>query len=183
MNLFESRFWARVDMSGGPHACWPWRGYVRPGGYGLLQRQDGKSLMAHRVALQFAEPQPPSTWALHHCDNKPCCNPLHLYWGTPSDNANDRNRRCLNYVNGRTLDLAGQRFGRLVAERVVGRWPTRAGGNTWLCRCDCGGSKEASTSALRTGDTKSCGCLHLDIVRGPNNPAKVRARARAGVSP
>ena len=31
--------------------------------------------------------------ALHHCDNPKCCNPHHLYWGTASDNMQDRARR------------------------------------------------------------------------------------------
>lgn len=29
----------------------------------------------------------------HKCDNPPCCNPLHLYAGSHSDNANDRTER------------------------------------------------------------------------------------------
>jgi hypothetical protein len=57
-------------------------------------------------------------------------------------------------------DLTGQRFGRLV---VRGRAPSP---NTnrdayWLCQCDCGGNKEASTSSLRRGKTPSCGCLRM----------------------
>ena len=26
----------------------------------------------------------------HACNNEKCCNPKHLYWGTPIDNARDR---------------------------------------------------------------------------------------------
>lgn len=49
-----------------------------------------------------------------------------------------------------------QRFNRLVVSEEVksdkpGRW--------WLCQCDCGNTKVASTSKLRGGEIKSCGCL------------------------
>ncbi len=40
------------------------------------------------------------------------------------------------------LELAGRRFGRLVALRVVGRTPGRH--YVWECRCDCGKSQSAS---------------------------------------
>jgi len=29
----------------------------------------------------------------HHCDNPPCCNPRHLYEGTPQQNVNDMKNR------------------------------------------------------------------------------------------
>jgi hypothetical protein len=28
-------------------------------------------------------------YVLHHCDNPPCCNPLHLYAGTQRQNIHD----------------------------------------------------------------------------------------------
>ena len=31
----------------------------------------------------------------------------------------------------------------------------------WLCRCDCGATTLAVASAIRTGQTKSCGCLKV----------------------
>jgi hypothetical protein len=57
-------------------------------------------------------------------------------------------------------DLTGQRFGRLV---VRGRAPSRNkyGDAYWLCQCDCGGNKEASTHSLRRGKAPSCGCLRM----------------------
>jgi hypothetical protein len=30
----------------------------------------------------------------------------------------------------------------------------------WLCRCDCGNTKIVSVANLKSGQTKSCGCLH-----------------------
>lgn len=39
------------------------------------------------------------------------------------------------------------------------------GGILWRCKCDCGGEHVASTAVLRSGDVKSCGCLHKDAMR------------------
>lgn len=54
-------------------------------------------------------------------------------------------------------DIEGQRFGRLTA-----LYPTakRLGGSiVWMCRCDCGNVTEVSYNDLRSGNTKSCGCM------------------------
>jgi hypothetical protein len=57
------------------------------------------------------------------------------------------------------LDLTGQRFGRLVAIKIVGK---KEYGTAWLCQCDCGKTKEVTTSNLRSGNSKSCGCLQAE---------------------
>ena len=57
---------------------------------------------------------------------------------------------------GTYIDIAGQRFGGLVAVERVGEIGSRS---QWLCICDCGGKTVASVSNLRNGHTKSCGCL------------------------
>lgn len=57
----------------------------------------------------------------------------------------------------RLLDLSGQRFGQLVAVRML---PERR--NTfaaWVCRCDCGSETVVTSGQLRYGKTRSCGCL------------------------
>ena len=60
------------------------------------------------------------------------------------------------------LDLTGQRFGQLV---VVGYSHTdKHGKSMWLCKCDCGNSKIVSGANLRSQNTKSCGCLHKQIL-------------------
>ena len=55
-------------------------------------------------------------------------------------------------------DLTGQRFGRLVVVRHYGKDKHR--GLTWLCKCDCGNEKVTAGRSLRSGSTKSCGCLN-----------------------
>ena len=67
-------------------------------------------------------------------------------------------------MGSRAKDLTGQRFGRLV---VVSR-SDRNGKNShrvyWNCQCDCGCASVTSSGCLRSGNTKSCGCL-MDEVR------------------
>lgn len=53
-------------------------------------------------------------------------------------------------------DLAGQRFGRLVARQIV---KPEGKGAHWLCDCDCGGSATVPAGSLVRGITRSCGCL------------------------
>lgn len=53
------------------------------------------------------------------------------------------------------LDLTEQRFGKLTALYIAKK--TRV--NFWLCKCDCGGNTVVDVRSLRSGNTKSCGCL------------------------
>lgn len=59
----------------------------------------------------------------------------------------------------RAVDLTGQRFTRLT---VTCRAPNIGAKTAWRCRCDCGADVVSPTSALRSGDTKSCGCWGRD---------------------
>lgn len=60
----------------------------------------------------------------------------------------------------RKLELTGQRFGKLLVIRLAEVLPKSKGSRyVWLCRCDCGGEARTATINLRSGNTKSCGCL------------------------
>lgn len=66
---------------------------------------------------------------------------------------------------GKIIDLTGKRFGRLfVIERAQDR--IRKNGKKeirWKCICDCGTVKDISGGSLRSGNTRSCGCLAKEI--------------------
>ncbi|MFL2118541.1 hypothetical protein ACEN30_00345 [Marinilactibacillus psychrotolerans] len=58
-------------------------------------------------------------------------------------------------------DLKGKRFGRLVALEPL---PDRQKGRiVWRCQCDCGNQTDVVRSYLTTGQTKSCGCLKVEL--------------------
>ena len=66
------------------------------------------------------------------------------------------------------LNLIDQIFDRLEVKEFVG---TKNGTALWLCVCKCGEEKIISREALRSKNTKSCGCLSREIRKelGKNN--------------
>ena len=54
------------------------------------------------------------------------------------------------------IDITDQRFGKLVAKEIVGKYNRSA---TWRCLCDCGREVVVRVGNLRRGNTSSCGCL------------------------
>lgn len=73
--------------------------------------------------------------------------------------------------SSRTDYLVGQTFGKLKVRQL---WETTKQSNsrciTWLCDCECGNTKVVSSTNLKSGNTKSCGCLligsHIKDLKG-----------------
>jgi hypothetical protein len=66
----------------------------------------------------------------------------------------------------RKIDLVGQKFGRLM---VIEPSSPRGKRSTWKCLCDCGAEKIAVGHELKSGDTRSCGCIKIEL-----SPQKVK---------
>lgn len=60
---------------------------------------------------------------------------------------------------GKFTDLSGQRFGLLTVVKPTGE--IRNSYIEYLCRCACGGQISTTSKRLRSGDTRSCGCLRV----------------------
>lgn len=76
-----TRFWSKVDRSGGNSACWPWAGgKTGPGGYGRFRAgRPGRLVPAHRYAYELMIGPIPDGLCLDHlCRNRSCVNPAHL---------------------------------------------------------------------------------------------------------
>jgi hypothetical protein len=71
---------------------------------------------------------------------------------------------CLKAETSRAVkyrDLAGTTYGRLTVIKEVDSHDSNA---RWLCRCSCGAETVKTTETLKSGHTRSCGCIRQ---RGP----------------
>lgn len=87
------RVWRRVEV-GGPDECWLWTGAKGSSGYGHLNRigREGGQVGAHVAALEshLGHEVPEGMEVMHSCDNRLCCNPAHLSFGTHLENEQDK---------------------------------------------------------------------------------------------
>ena len=63
----------------------------------------------------------------------------------------------------RVKDLTGQKFGKLTVIRPTKERKNR--GVVWECKCDCGNTAFVTNGSLVSGNTKSCGCLHMKNIK------------------
>jgi len=61
------------------------------------------------------------------------------------------------------LDMLGKKFGRWTVISNAG--PQEDNYIRWNCICECGAEGTVEGSTLRLGKSKSCGCLHSEIVK------------------
>lgn len=69
-------------------------------------------------------------------------------------------------------DLIGQTFARLTVVAFLRTNPNQQ--RIWKCRCRCGRMHEVSTSHLRSGAVRSCGCLNDEGRRNKHPPLRTR---------
>jgi 5-methylcytosine-specific restriction endonuclease McrA len=82
--------------------------------------------------------------------------------------------QCPIYQRQKVKDLTGKRFG---------RWTVMSAGRVaksswWNCRCDCGTEKALRGVMLSAGQSKSCGCLIVDMLSKNRTPEEALAAKR-----
>lgn len=92
-------------VKNGPSGCWEWVAGKFDSGYGMFSAicgvnyrsdtQRKKTMSSHRVSWMIHNKAsiPDGQLICHHCDNRACVNPEHLYLGTHLDNNRDTIRR------------------------------------------------------------------------------------------
>lgn len=98
------RFLQKVKVGNG---CWEWQGFKDKGGYGRYKWCDRKNWIAHRLLwnLFIGDMSDPDIKLCHHCDNRCCVRPSHMFVGSQEDNIKD----CVAKGRHRT----GMKLGRL----------------------------------------------------------------------
>lgn len=81
---------AFLDLVTQGPGCWEWNGPLNRDGYGTIRPSIYGQQFAHRYGwVRSNGPITDGLWVLHHCDNRRCVRPDHLFLGTQSDNTLD----------------------------------------------------------------------------------------------
>jgi hypothetical protein len=128
----REHFYAKTERTGG---CWEWRGGKLANGYGHLVVRFGarrKTVLAHRYSFELHNgPIGAGLYVCHTCDNPGCVNPLHLFTGTPKDNAQDCVRKGRSHHPPGGVCHEGHRIEGDNAITVSGKVRCRTCRNAW----------------------------------------------------
>lgn len=118
MKTLRERFFQKVEIPEDKSQCWIWIACLSKNGYGKIgdgPRDSNKTLVASRVSWELHRGTiPDGKFVLHHCDNRKCVNPDHLWIGDSRDNILDcikKGRRFVARTRTEMIELGMIRFG------------------------------------------------------------------------
>ncbi|CAK0742246.1 hypothetical protein CCP3SC1AL1_1170020 [Gammaproteobacteria bacterium] len=89
LNTDKNRFLSYVSLPN-ETGCMLWMGVVGNCGYGQFFLLNKKHMRPHRMAYQYFKGRlTKEMFVCHHCDQKLCLSPDHLFLGTPQENMTD----------------------------------------------------------------------------------------------
>jgi len=137
--------------------CWLWTGIKDDDGYGRIT-VNRKTWGVHRFSYTHAVGSIPNGLCVcHHCDNRACFRPDHLFVGTQADNMADMRAK------GRGYDSSGSRNGRAIVDIAAAKkiQELYASGASQFVIADRFGVSQATVSAIVNGKhwtTCEAGC-------------------------
>ena len=124
------RFWRHVKKT---RSCWEWTGFLKPNGYGLFRvygtaRVNGTE-HAHRLSYMLSSgPLLDGENVCHHCDNKRCVRPCHLFKGSQSDNLLDAGRKGMMAREVQGEKHPNAKISNAAVHQIRARWIPRTRG-------------------------------------------------------
>ena len=106
----HERIMAKVVVT--ESGCWEYPTNITAQGYARLT-VNGRPTLVHRFMYEhYHGPIPEGYFVCHKCDNRPCCNPGHLFAGSATDNNRDM------YSKGRGVKVTPPTWRKIPLERV-----------------------------------------------------------------
>lgn len=112
--------------------CWNWTGILDKDGYGQMKCAGARDKRPHRVAayLWLGISLDSPLRVLHHCDNRKCFRPSHLFIGSDADNTHDMCAKGRHKNQVKTHCPQGHEY----TEQNTYRWTNSNGVTMRQCR-------------------------------------------------
>lgn len=117
---YQDRFWSRVKKTDG---CWVWTGSKGGSNYGSFY-MNGKHRIASRLVYEWQYGSIEAGMLVcHHCDNRLCVRPDHLFLGTNQDNQIDSVKKGRSHWGKKTHCPHGHEYTKENTRKYKnGRW-------------------------------------------------------------